>query len=300
MSSIRRIAVGLCTRRPALAWVCACALAFAGAGLAQQPAPKSEPDKERLKREGKELFNQPRGAQPGQAEQPGAGPKGWAVVIAAFRGEQREQVAAEMLSKIRSEGGLPEAYVARRNEGVIIAVGDFPSPDDEQARKELARIQGIEIGGVKPYSGVMLAPPLEWKMAGSTPQFNLARAKELYGERALYTLQVGAYGRMDIKGTPNEADLAEARKAAEQAAVKLRQEGEMAFYFHGPTMSMVTVGVFDNTDFDPQAASFKSARLRDTQKRNPYNLYNGAGIKVKVRGQADRLQPSNLVEIPKK
>jgi hypothetical protein len=266
-----------------------------------KPAPGKDKDaeKERLKREGKGLFDHPQ-TPPGGGDEPNAGPKGWAVVIAAFRGDGRDQAAAALLSKVRSEGGLPEAYTAHRNEAVIVAVGDFPSPDDDRARKELARIQQLEIGGVKPYAGAMLAPPLEWKMAGGMPQFNLARARQIYGDRAMYTLQVGVYGRMDLKGVPTEADLAEARKAAEQAAARLRQEGELAFYYHGPTMSMVTVGVFDTNDFDPQIAGFKSIRLRDTQKRNPYNLYNGEGMRVKVKGQNAQLQPSNLVEVPKK
>jgi hypothetical protein len=204
-----------------------------------------------------------------------------------------------MLNKIRTEGGLPEAYAARRNDAVIIAVGDFPGPEDEQAKKELTRIQNLEIGrSGKPYAAAMLAPPLDFKMVGSMPQFNLAKAKELYGDHALYTLQVAAYGRLDLK-SPTEADLKEARQKAEEAAARLRGEGEMAFYFHGPSMSMVTVGVFDSDDYDPQIPGYNSPKLREAKKRNPLNLYNGAGIKDKVRGQREQMESSRLVEIPK-
>lgn len=256
----------------------------------------ASPDKKSLKDEGKELFNQP-GAGKGDAAAGDA--QGWAVVIAAFRGEDREQAAAKALAKVRSEGGLPEAYAARRREAMVIAVGDFPAPDDERAKAELTRIQKLEINGSKPFASAMLAPPLDFKMAGSMPQFNLVKAKQLFGEQALYTLQVAAYGRLDVE-RPTEKDLAEPRAAAEQAVAKLREEGEQAWYYHGPSMSMVCVGVFDQTDFDPQLPNFKSPKLRETQKRHPYNLYNGAGLRVKRKGERGQsMQPSSLVEIPK-
>lgn len=264
-----------------------------------KPAAKPQvgsPDKKSMKDEGKELFGQP-GA--GKGDSASGDAQGWAVVIAAFRGEDREQAAAKALAKVRSEGGIPEAYSARRREAVVIAVGDFPAPDDERAKAELARIQKLEINGTKPFASAMLAPPLDFKMAGSMPQFNLAKAKQLFGEQALYTLQVAAYGRLDIE-RPTEKDLVETRAAAENAVAKLREEGEQAWYYHGPSMSMVCVGVFDQTDFDPQVPNFKSAKLRETQKRHPYNLYNGAGLRVKRKGERGQsMQPSSLVEIPK-
>src|SRR5262249_24035027 len=108
------------------------------------------------------------------------------------------------------------------------------------------------------------------------------------------------YGRRDLPN-PTQADLTEARKAAEQAAARFRQEGEQAFYYHGPRMSMVTIGAFNIEDFDPQTPSYQSTRLLEVRKRHPYNLYNGAGIKVinKANGRSE-LQPSSLVEIPSK
>ena len=128
----------------------------------------------------------------------------------------------------------------------------------------------------------------------------LVQAKAMFGSEALYSLQIAVYGRRDLPN-PSEADLAETRKAAEQAAIRLRQEGEQAFYYHGPRMSMVTIGVFGIDDFDPQTPSYKSSRLLAAQKRHPYNLYNGAGIKEKRNPRSEgKLQPSNLVALPEK
>lgn len=268
-----------------------------------KPANKSvapAQDNKSLKDEGKELFGKSgSGGSGGAGNDSGGDARGWAVVIAAFRGEDREAAAAKALAQVRGEGGIPEAYVARRREAMVIAVGDFSSPDDERAKSELTRIQKLEINGNRPFASAMLAPPLDFKMAGSMPQYNLVKAKQLFGEQALYTLQVAAYGRLDLD-RPGEKDLVEARAAAEQAVANLRQEGEQAWYYHGPSMSMVCVGVYDQTDFDPQLPNLKSTKLRETQKRHPYNLYNGAGLKIKRKGERTQtLQPSSLVEIPK-
>lgn len=259
-----------------------------------------ETDAERLKREARELFDPAARQRPGAPAEGEA--RGWAIVLGVFRGEEKDTASAVMLRRVREEGGLPGAYLLRRNEAVVVAVGDFPSAEDPAAEAELKRIQETEFGGVRPYTRAFLSPPAGGEMPGKFPQYNLLRAKEIFGDNVLYTLQVGAYGRRDLK-SPTEADLAESRRAAEQAAYKLRQEGEVAFYYHAPTMSMVTVGVYDITDFDPQVPGYKSDALKSVQRRFPYNLYNGAGIKEKRKGPNGRvleqMQASSLVALPK-
>lgn len=263
-------------------------------------APASERD--RIRDEGKKLFNGRPGAEKNPA-QTDSDVKGWCIVLAVFRGNDADAQSRIMLDRVRREGGLPEAYAVRRGAATIVAIGDFAAPDDPRAAGELKRVQDIQIVGEggqtsRPYAFAILAPP-ESDREGGLPQYNLLRAKEALGPQALYTLQVGAYGRLDLP-RPTEADMAESRKAAEQAVLKLRQEGEQAFYYHAPTMSMVTIGTFGTEDFDPQVPNFKSARLREVQKRHPLNLYNGQGVKEKRKGAPDRMQPSNLVAIPQR
>ena len=224
--------------------------------------------------------------------------QGWSVVISVFRGEEETQAAAVMLGRIRGEGGLPEAYTQKRDEATVIAVGNFPSANGP-AETELKRIQSMQVAGKQPYGGAYLAPPPFGAMPGNTPQYNLLQARQQFGKNALYTLQVGVYARDDL-AQPTPKDLAEMRAAAEQAAIRLRKEGELAFYYHGPRRSMVTVGVFDSNDFDPQVPQFKSQRLIDAHKRFPNNLYNGEGIREKRKDGTSRIQPSNLVTIPEK
>lgn len=261
--------------------------------------PSDESEAQRLKREGREVFGPgSRGTGEKRADAASTTSEGWAIVLAAYRGESAQDEARQGLDRVRSEGGLPEAFISKRNASWVIVVGSFASPDDEQARAELQRVQQIEVGSSRPYSLAFLAPPTGSDL-GALPQFNLVKAKAAYGDKAIYTLQIGVYGRLDLK-SPTEADLEEGRKAAEQAVVRLRQEGELAFYYHTRTLSMVTIGVFELSDFDPQVPTYQSARLRETQKRHPYNLYNGAGIKEKGGGLPNRIQPSGLVALPER
>jgi len=224
----------------------------------------------------------------------------WTIALVVFRGQTAEDGAKLALHKVQTEGNLPGAFSERRGESVIVAVGRFESAESPKAAAEVKRIQDMTVNGQQPFRDALLIPPLAGANLGSMPHLSLVQTKRILGKSALYTLQVAAYGRRDLL-KPSDADLAEPRKAAEQAAVRLRQEGEQAFYYHGPRMSMVTIGIFDEADYDPQTPMLQSARLRDARERHPHNLYNGAGIKEKKPGERDgRLQATSLVAVPEK
>lgn len=222
----------------------------------------------------------------------------WCIAIMSMRDETRHEAAPIALEQVRTKGRLPEAYVDVRASATVIAVGSYDGPDDPQAQEDLKRVRAIEVEGLTPYAFAFLCPPEARDQAGSVPEYNLTRAREMYGDKAIQTLQVAVYGREDLKN-PTEKDLAEVRTKAEEYCVQLRREGELAFYYHGPRRSMVTIGVFDLTDYDPQLPSYNSPRLQEVRKRHPHNLYNGAAIREKRPGQKEgRLQTSTLVMIP--
>jgi len=274
------------------------AIAFLSLPALAQRSTDEQKKKEEILKEGRKLFGK-EDAKDGEKNASATPKADWAVLIAIFRGENNEQEAATTLAEFRTRGMLPEAYLQKRGQATCILAGAFTGPDDPAAQAELKRIQSIEINNEAPYAGSYLAPPPQADLKGSMPEYNLRQARLIYGDKAIQTLQVAVYGREDIDRA-TEDDLKECRKAAEDAVVKLRQEGELAFYFHGPRRSMVCVGVFDLSDFDPQIPSYKSSRLRETQKRFPHNLYNGQAIRVKSPGQTAKLQPSALVAIPEK
>jgi hypothetical protein len=148
----------------------------------------------------------------------------------------------------------------------------------------------------------MLMPPVVVRAGSEGDELNLRTVKRRLGERrAVYTLQIGAYGRGDL-GKPTPGELRIFRAEAEKAARQLRAEGEEAFYYHGPNMSMVTVGVLGEDDHDGSTQPpIESIRLRQLRQKFPYNMLNGQGIRETIqtdRGPVKRLQDSRLVAIP--
>lgn len=228
----------------------------------------------------------------------GAGGGGWSIILALYRGDEQAQAAREALARLQTEGGLPEAYIQKRGQATSICYGHYRDEDDPNAQSDLRRIKSMEIGGPgqRPYASVLLFPPTDAAVVHG--EFDLNGVRRRYGKDALYTLQVGFYGREDVNVLSAE-DRKTMQQAAEQAAASLRGEGELAFFYHGKHRSVVTVGVFGPEDFDPLNPNAESPRLRETRRRHPLNLYNGAGYTGKTPGMREaKLVPSALVAVP--
>jgi hypothetical protein len=263
-------------------------------------APKKDT---KLREEGPALF----GGKP--ADPAAATPADvWSIVIHGYRDDDQDSAATADLERVRTEGRLPEAYLEHRGDATVIAYGRYTGPTTKEAQGDLKRIQNLEITlpdgrKGKPFAGAFIAPPME--IRGSIPEYDLRNVRKLNGEWVLYTLQIGVYGRADKKAaTP--AEMEEFRQTAEKAVTQLRREGEQAFYFHGPRMSSVTVGLFGKDDFDP-ALKIESAALRVMRQRFPYNLQNGLGIRQRLTAtnpqtgksiKIEQLQKSALMNVP--
>ena len=232
----------------------------------------------------------------------GSGSGDWSIILTTVEQGGMKR-ATEMLRIIQEQAGLAGAYIDRRNAGLVIAYGHYSDRADPQAVADLAKVKQIDLLGAKLFKGAILVPPSGDALRGTNASYDLRRVKERYGKNAVYTLQVGIYGRGDYQ-TPSPEDLASFRKAAEEAASELRSQGVMAFYYHAPARSMVTVGVFSERDFDATTLPpTQSPQLRKMRERFPNNLLNGQGIKETVRtesGKVTRLQSSQLVAIPER
>jgi|GEM_PF-622896 len=227
---------------------------------------------------------------------------GWSIILSTVeRGDMKR--AVEMLRIIQDEAGLDKAYIDRRNAGLVIAYGDYLDRNDPEAVADLKKVKGIDLMGVKLFEGAVVVPPSGDALRGSNTSNDLRGVKERYGKNAVYTLQIGIYGRDDYQ-MPSAEDLVEFRKAAEKAASELRAQGVMAFYYHAPARSMITVGVFSERDFDATTLPpTQSPQMKKMRERFPNNLLNGQGINETVRtesGKITRLQSSQLVAIPEK
>ncbi|GJM19967.1 MAG: hypothetical protein DHS20C14_21800 [Phycisphaeraceae bacterium] len=226
---------------------------------------------------------------------------GWSIVLGNVPGSDRV-IAEQMLAGVRSEGGIPSAFVAERGGKLFIATGQFPDPTSRDAQRELERVRGLTLRGGRPYGFAFLAPPASEPSATESAH-DLRNAAKAFGTDALYTLQIGVYGYTDGR-PPSPEDLALFRKTAEQAVRDLRAQGELAFYYHDRTRSTVTVGIFGPEDHDPSVRPpFESPRLVQTRRRHEFSLLNGQGVNQIVRGTDGRqrrvLQKSFLVAVPK-
>lgn len=222
----------------------------------------------------------------GESE-PGAGGV-WTILLGTYTDQNARERAERSLEIIRNQGGLRLAYMAERRDGYIVGYGSYQRPDTEAARADLARIRAVRGPGGRPFANAFFVPRRMRASMGNMPQLNLQQARAAYGDAAKYTLQVAVYESEDRR---------EAMRKAEQAAAQLRSEGERAFYYHGSSRSMVTIGVFDDDDFDPETGEM-SPELMSLRERHPYNLLNGMGIKERGPGGRDAMQRSALVQIP--
>lgn len=214
---------------------------------------------------------------------------GWSIVLRSLAGDPSSEEAARLLATTRRAVGRSDVRLARRSSGVAVVLGSYDRPDSPEAKRDLASVRAVTVGGRRPFAAAFLAPPARQVDYGDTPRYNLASVKTRFGDGAIWTLQIGVY---------NSDNRAEAKEAAERAVVELRQQGEQAFYYHGRTQSMVTIGVFGRKDYDEQAGP-KNPHLFTLIEEYPLNLMNGQyPIIVKRPGQSEREQRSMLVRIP--
>lgn len=215
-------------------------------------------------------------------------PEGWGIVLEFFSGPGHLDRAHARRSQVVAAIGRNDVFVRVRPRGSVVVLGSYDGPKNQQAIRDLEMVQDVEVAGRRPYARSYLAPPPPPPAdMGDVPELNLLTAKRVAGDRALYTLQVAVFeaSRRD-----------RAKRDAEKHAVRLRQQGELAFYFHGPNRSMVTIGIFGEDAYDVEAQRV-SPEVHVLQMRFPHNLLNGTDtIPEPPTGRA---QPSMLVQVPR-
>lgn len=269
---------------------------WGGSGARDAESERGARDDEALAQQGRAVF-----AEPGADARAPRADDAWVIVLATLP-EGADSLAGSMLERVRTRDGIRGARLATRSGRTMIVAGAYDGPGDGRAVRDLERYHAIEVDGRRPYARAFIAPPPPEALAGSDPAHDLRTVKARFGDLADYTLQIGVYGR--IENTPVSAEERRVfREAAEAAVRELRAQGERAFYYHAPNLSMVTVGVFGSSDFDPSTMPpMESERLKALRAKYPHNLLNGKGIRqtetTDTGQRVTRLQPSVLVGIP--
>ena len=219
----------------------------------------------------------------------------WAINLETFEGPSHAAEAERRRRELASASGMNEGlWVSEEGWRSRLYFGQYKEPDTRQAERDLEAWRQLRRVGA-----VSVAPPLMMPttLPGSAPQHNLA----FVAPPAHYTLQIGHYDEQFGK---------DFRRAAEQAAAALREDGVEAYYYHGPATSSVTIGAFPEDAVQgvigPDGfvrTRITDPRILELQKRFPAYFVNGAEQNITVRGTTTSATPakvtSSLAPIPR-
>lgn len=151
------------------------------------------------------------------------------ILLLEYKGTEARPSADRLVDELADQG-LPDLFIVEGPDYAAVCVGRYRTWNDPEARDMLVRVRRIrDARGQYPFQGVMLVPLPE--PAPKTP-WALEEAPGIY---SLYVAGWESPGR---------------KENAQAYAAKLRKEGWEAFVYHGPHLSMVTIGAFGPDLFD--------------------------------------------------
>lgn len=221
----------------------------------------------------------------------------WAIALGRISGEQHRQIAETQKARLVNATGMTDVWTQDEGAVSMVYFGRYESPQDPRAQADMTRWQKLVASGKVKLPVLMLTPVSPGANAsGDVAQFDLRNT----ANRGAYTLQIGYYDETlekdpRFKGTTF-------RQVCEDAVAALRKEGHEAYYYHGPTRSMVTLGVFRENDIevklDRSGAPIYSPQVEKLRKEFPYNTANGLTMRETMQDGQKRDLPSFLVRIP--
>ena len=151
------------------------------------------------------------------------------ILLVEYQGPEARP-SADRLADELADQKLPDVFVVEGPDYAAVCVGRYRTWKDTQAREMLGRVRRIrDARGQYPFQGVMLVPVPE-----PAPKTSWA-LEEAPGVYSLYVAGWESPGR---------------KENAQAYAAKLRKEGREAYVYHGPHLSMVTIGAFGPDLFD--------------------------------------------------
>ncbi|MDP7347824.1 MAG: hypothetical protein QF735_06315 [Phycisphaeraceae bacterium] len=218
----------------------------------------------------------------------------WAILLDTFDGPGHEQHARQLLEQLAAQHHMPDLWIRSEMTWSQLYRGRYRRADQDQATRDLRQTHLISFAGDRRFRAAAIVP------VGAGPM-RLDDPLDLYQFAGddLMTLQIGYYDEQYGK---------DFREAAELAAKELREQGDQAFYYHGPNRSLLTVGLFGQEDLVQHTTPGQdgrifvqtqySQRVVELQKKYPHNLGNGLTLLQKQGGRDIGAQPSSLVRVP--
>lgn len=222
------------------------------------------------------------------------GDDGYAIVLKRYDGPRRQREAESLVRKLATELNVPDIWVREESGQAVVYRGRYADARRSTAQNDLRQTQMLVLDDKRPFSDASLVP----LSVGSVVAYNPVDLKQVR-MAGYYTLQVAFF---DENAGPDY------RQLAENYARELIQKGDKAFFYHGPKMSLVTVGLFDDSDIlqvqqdgpagIPIIAQAYGPRVKELQQKFPNNLGNGMTVVEKGPDGVSRTQTSFLVPVP--
>jgi hypothetical protein len=187
----------------------------------------------------------------------------YAIRVGEYVGVGGGTSARVALDEVQRATGLEGGWMRDTGRSVTAYLGRFSDPEGQAATEAL---RSVRASGIDQTARANLVPISAGQAAVTDPL-------DARGHRGMHSLQVAVY----------DADFGDTfRLAAQRAAKALREQGEEAFYYHGPHRSMVLIGLFTReVDFSTTTGSLGEQievygpRISKLQDEYPYNLLNG-------------------------
>ncbi|MEM6392068.1 MAG: hypothetical protein AAF797_04785 [Planctomycetota bacterium] len=208
----------------------------------------------------------------------------WAIALDRFEGANRFRDAYRLVRRLNRESDLGDLWYA--DDGTVSTVyhGRFRSPRLPDATMALRQVRAAQLDGGTPFADARFVDVSRAREATATQD-----PKDLKQHAGFYSLQIGYYDAQFGDGF---------RRAAEDAAAALRDDGTEAYFYHGQNVSMVTVGLFTENDFiSRQGVRGYGPRIKSAQDEFPFHTANGRSVIVRKDGREDQLR-SSLVRVP--
>ena len=185
----------------------------------------------------------------------------WTINLKTFTGARSASASKAMIAKLHELDPrfVNGAWPHQMNDGVAVVYGRYESVDDPPRAAGSALDQDV-------LRQQHTDPPRRdadssSSAARGSPSGSSSCSRCGSNGRMsipLYTLQIEVWGNF---GT-NEISWKEVKRRAEARVRELRAENVLAFYHHDfdQQISMVTVGLFDHTSFDPHSTSGSTPR----------------------------------------
>lgn len=210
--------------------------------------------------------------------------RGYAIELGRYSGAQAYYGVTELMRSARQDAGLANLWYATLGQETAVYVGRFVEEDSAQAKAALRQVREAEIDGKALFGKAKIV-----KLGSQQGQALDPRDLRSLKGKGLFSLQIGYY---DTTYGPDF------RRAVETAVDVLRDEGEQAYYYHGPHRSMVLVHAWTRAQAFTLVGQIDhySDTVRRVQETYPHNVPNGrpftdADDPAYVRSQKSFLVP---------